>query len=426
MPHATIFELNVDSYRRKTAIEKTRGAARQSNQILEDPALPRYREASASGELQGGHKNGVAKAKMVKTVHKSKLANQDGQRRLLCAQPTPIPVVIPPDLAPLRASAIRIGAKKWVNGTVLHYCFLDSQNPPKWKWSEDQKKVVRTSFGLWKQLGMGLSFIEVSDQTEAEILIGNLLDNRSWSLVGTDNLNTSYRDAGRTMNFCWDLTTTLGNATAIHEIGHAIGLSHEHQSPKSGIVWNEKLVYEYFSGRPNNWDEATIKSNIIQKLDPSEVEGSTWDSTSIMEYPFEPGLIQAPKPFDTQGIGENTKISSSDAAWVKRWYPPLAESSPIGVMELERLNASSGQQRDFSFQPDSTRDYTIQVIGAADCKIVLFEVRDEEPRHFLSADDSGSEANVKIKSKFIKGRTYIIRVRVNYTSTPDAVGLLIS
>ena len=118
--------------------------------------------------------------------------------------------------------------------------------------------------------------------------------------------------------------------------------------------------------------------------------------------------------------------SSSDAAWVKRWYPPLAESSPIGVMELERLNASSGQQRDFSFQPDSTRDYTIQVIGAADCKIVLFEVRDEEPRHFLSADDSGSEANVKIKSKFIKGRTYIIRVRVNYTSTPDAVGLLIS
>jgi len=26
--HATIFELNVDSYRRKTAIEKTRGAGR--------------------------------------------------------------------------------------------------------------------------------------------------------------------------------------------------------------------------------------------------------------------------------------------------------------------------------------------------------------------------------------------------------------
>jgi hypothetical protein len=232
---------------------------------------------------------------------------------LLCAQPAPVPIVLPNGLSPTRESAIRIGAKKWVNGTILHYHFLDRSTAPNWTWTETQKDVVRWAFGIWKQLGIGLSFVEVGDVTEAEIRIGCLRDNRSWSYVGTDNLTN--RDLGRTMNFGWDLTTTWGKATAIHEIGHAIGLSHEHQNPKAGIVWNEQQVYEYFSGQPNNWDHSTIYNNILRKLDVSEVEGSNWNPRSIMEYPFRPGLIISPKPYDTKGIGENTTLSQADIEW---------------------------------------------------------------------------------------------------------------
>src|SRR4051794_37522527 len=70
---------------------------------------------------------------------------------ILCAQPAPNPVVLPETLSPFRAYAIRVGAKKWVNGTVLHYHFLDRSTDPKWKWVEDQRKVVRWAFGVWKK-----------------------------------------------------------------------------------------------------------------------------------------------------------------------------------------------------------------------------------------------------------------------------------
>lgn len=342
----------------------------------------------------------------------------------LCAQPAPIPVVLPNNLTPPREYAIRISAKKWVNGTILHYFFLDRDQEPKWRWIEDQKRIVRWAFGEWKKAEIGLSFIEVRDVSEAEIRIGCLQDNRSWSYVGTDNLSNS--DLGRTMNFGWDLTTAWGKATALHEIGHAIGLSHEHQNPNAGIIWNDTKVYEHFSGSPNYWDPPTIYRNILKKLDPSDVEGSNWDPTSIMEYPFDSGLIISPKPYDTQGIGKNTTLSQFDIDWVRRWYPVTGEPTPIAVMQLERLEAAAGQQRDYAFKPAATRDYKIQTIGESDCKVVIFEVRDNEPRHFISEDDSGINANLLVKAKMIKERTYVIRVRVNFIGSPDGVGLLIT
>jgi hypothetical protein len=362
----------------------------------------------------------VAKAK-TKTSRRKDGAGSD---LYLCAQPLPAPVVLPPDLLPEREFAIRIGAKKWVNGTVLHYCFVDRPSPPVWTWIEAQRKVVRWAFGVWKALGIGLSFVEVTDPSEAEIKIGCLQGDGSWSAVGTDCL--SYSKLGRTMNFGWDLTTPWGNATALHEIGHALGLSHEHQNPKAGIVWNEAAVYEHFAAPPNGWDHDKTFNNILKKLDPSAVEGSAWDPTSIMEYPFVPGLIASPAPYDKNGIGQNVVLSASDKDWATRWYPATNNPVPIGAMQLERVEPSAGSQTDFEFKPDATRKYRLQTVGEADCLLVVFEVRAGEPRHFIAQDDSGADENLSIQVKMVKGRTYILRVRVNFVSSPQGVGLLIS
>ena len=163
----------------------------------------------------------------------------------LCKQPQALPIILSEALAPERARAIRVIKKKWVNGTVLHYCFLTSD---KWSWPKEQMDVVRWAFKTWKDLDIGLKFVETTDVTEAEIRIGAMQNDGSWSYIGTDILQ--YQDLGRTMNYGWDLTTKWGHATALHEIGHTLGLPHEHQNPAAGIVWNEPKVYAYFSGSP--------------------------------------------------------------------------------------------------------------------------------------------------------------------------------
>lgn len=116
--------------------------------------------------------------------------------------------------------------------------------------AEAQKKVVRAAFKKWKDIGIGISFQEVSDIDEAMVRIGFDHNDGSWSYVGRTILTIS--KAERTMNFGWDLTNDYGMTTAIHEIGHTIGFEHEHQSPFTGIVWDTAAVYKEFSGPPNN------------------------------------------------------------------------------------------------------------------------------------------------------------------------------
>lgn len=144
-----------------------------------------------------------------------------------------------------------------------------------------------------------------------------------------------------------------------------------------------------------------------------------------MHYPFEAGLITEPHPYDTSGVGENLGLSPSDKDWVRRFYPMGTSPVPIAAMQLERLDAVAGQQRNFVFEPTATREYTIQTMGASDCKVVVFEERDGTPRHLAGKDDPGEEANAIIKTKMVKGRRYIIRVRIHYVMSPDGVALLL-
>src|SRR5579875_356808 len=290
---------------------------------------------------------------------------------LLCAQPLTNPVPLPAGLAPEREAAIEIVRDKWVNATVLHYCFLQS---PNWQWPDAQKDVVRWAFKTWKDIGIGLSFVEVEDSTEAEICIGASQTDGSWSFIGTDVLK--YKDQGRTMNFGWDLRTEWGHATALHEIGHTLGLAHEHQNPKAGIVWNEAAVYTAFSGPPNNWTHDKIFHNILEKIPGDTIEGSTWSPDSIMEYPFDPGLIVGPKPYDTAGVPRNTTLAQSDITWVKYFYPADPATSTIAPMELRKLSATPGAQSNFVFEPTATREYKVRTLGQSDTKVVIFEERE--------------------------------------------------
>ncbi len=106
--------------------------------------------------------------------------NKDG-KQVLCTVPEMPRRGLEANVSDQRASLIRINEKKWVNGTVLHYCFLDE--PANRRGGDDQKDAVRNSFSEWKQLGIGLEFSEVTDPQDAEIRIGFDQNGGSWSYV---------------------------------------------------------------------------------------------------------------------------------------------------------------------------------------------------------------------------------------------------
>lgn len=329
----------------------------------------------------------------------------------ICSTPPQAPLPLPASMPLGRRRALMVGAPKWVNGTVLHYAFFGAETNPAWAPANDaQVDVVRESFKAWKDIGIGLEFQEVDDIGEAEVRIGFDQSDGSWSYIGRDVLKQPANE--RTMNFGWDLTTTWGKVTARHEQGHTLGMPHEHQSPFSGIVWDEEAVYTTFEAPPNEWPRDQTLHNVIRKLEPAQVEGSSWDPKSVMEYPFPAGLIVAPEAY-RRGIPGPEGISQLDIEWMRSWYPgDQAAPGKLIPFKSVPLELAPKQQADFTISPSASRKYEIATFGEADTVAVLFERVGGELRYLAADDDGGQDRNARLRLKLFRGREYVLRVRL--------------
>jgi hypothetical protein len=338
-----------------------------------------------------------------------------------CALPEVPEPTFEPTVSAHRASLIRYISKKWVNGTKLRYYFFES-GP--YATNQVQKDVVRQGFQVWRDVGLGLVFEEVSQISEAEIRIGFLQGDGSWSYVGRDVLQFPGQSE-RTMNFGWDLTADpRGVDTPVHEIGHTLGFPHEHQNPFAGIEWDEEAVYRYFGAPPNRWSRQTTFNNILRQLSLGEVEGSTWDPDSIMHYSFPSGLILKPEQYRTSGIRPGLGLSQHDIAQARLFYPPLEDIYPaLKPFQSEPLTLAPAEQKNFRVQPDATRTYTIQTFGNSDTVMVLFEDQNGDLRYVAGDDDSGQDRNARIRVRLYQGRKYVLRIRLylNYSAGATAV-----
>lgn len=347
-----------------------------------------------------------------------------------CAIP-PMPTrVLPADVDPMRASLIRLMAQKWANGTQLHYYFFDRQSDGEevvlsdgsrrwisWLGTNEQRNTVRDAFDTWKNVGIGLEFIEVDKPEDAEIRIGFMPGDGAWSYLGRHVLNIATNK--RTMNFGWDISNDID--TAIHEIGHTLGFPHEHQNPMAGIDWDEDQVYRTLAAPPNNWSRETTYHNILRKIATDTVQGSSWDPDSIMHYPFAASMINGPAPYSSEGIQPANGLSARDVSWVQQFYPPLQpqndpELTPFDSVEL-RLG--QGEQRNFVIEPDATRYYNIQTFGVADTVMALFEDEGGSLRFVTADDDSGHATNSRLRIRLFAGRRYVLRIRLYWA---DATG----
>jgi len=287
-----------------------------------------------------------------------------------------------------------------------------------------QADAIRGAFAKWKAIGIGLEFREVNQLSEAEVRIGySTADGSSASAVGRDVLRVPLSEP--TTVYGWDLTSTYGRGTALHEIGHVLGMEHEHQNPNAGIKWHEQAVYDALAKPPNNWDRATTYHNILEKLSLQQVQGSTWDPDSIMEYEFEPGLIDEPDEYDRNGLTPPMTLSKSDTEWALKWYPRLTATLPtLQPFQAVTVDIAAGQQVDFAIRPSASRKYTISTKGASDTLLALFEDINGESRYLSADDDSGEDWNASITYKLFQGRSYIVRLRLYYPGQSGKTSLM--
>jgi hypothetical protein len=342
--------------------------------------------------------------------------SEDHVPHAACRARKAAPEVSLTELSSRRAKAIRLVGSRWVNGTELTYHFLDL---PGASWPDNQKQIVRDAFAAWKGLGIGLSFREVADRGQAMLRIGFHQGDGSWSWVGTEVLRYQEPD-GRNMNFGWDLATQWGWATALHEIGHALGMAHEHQNPIAGIIWDEPQVYARYGAPPNNWNRDDTYHNIIRKLKASEVEGSNWDPRSVMHYPIGPGLIRQPAQY-SGGTPENVQLSANDIAWARRFFPPMAAAMPIEAGANVALANVPDTVSEFSFTADATREFVLQSTGSADTVIVLHEIDGEARVQIAASNDTGTPDNARIATQLTAGQRYIASVRTNYAEPGSSI-----
>ena len=345
-----------------------------------------------------------------------------------CCQPVQHPRQFDPAVDVLRSRAILAGGKKWVNGTQLTYCCYKAGHAVAnaWKGKASDIEEVRQAFAAWFKLGIGISFKELAEPEDAMLRIGFAPGDGSWSYVGRDNLGI--RDPlQRTMNFGWALNTAYGRDTALHEIGHALGLEHEHQNPFAGITWDTNAVRNYFQGPPNNWDAQTIEWNILRKISPGEVKGTNWDPNSVMEYAFGAGLIVEPAAYRA-GLQPKGGLSAADKTWIVESYPGTAPTRKTPELEVglsQKLALRAGETRVFDFAPKISRTYSIATFGSADTLMVLFEVRSGGNVQIGGDDDSGSDRNAKIDMRLIRGRRYQIGIRLYYAQMAAETAVMV-
>jgi serralysin len=204
--------------------------------------------------------------------------------------------------------AALLNEARWNLGDEIRVRFLEGDT--------SLKDRIRAVAERWTAPDMANLTFKWVESGPADIRIAFQQGNGSWSYLGT--ICKQIPDPQPTMNYGWLTPQSSGDElrrVVLHEFGHALGLIHEHQNPDGGIEWNAPAVKADLSGPPNNWDDGTIRSNVLEHYPSGDVTASPVDKLSIMMYPI-------PKAWTLNKFssGLNSNLSQDDVNFIRQHY----------------------------------------------------------------------------------------------------------